>query len=240
MHLYDTLAPWWPVLAPPESYADEAALLLHLLSHGLGREPGSLLELGSGVGGHATHWPAALDLTLLDQSEAMLAVSRALNPGRAHVQADLREVRLGRVFDAVLLHDAVMYLTDEADLQAAFATIAAHLAPGGVALVVPDHVAESFVEGVSAGGGEAADGRAARLLEWRWDPDPSDQTTRTEMSFLLRDPGGAVRAHHETHTMGLFPRRAFVRGLRAAGLEPVPIPMLDTETPYECFLAVRA
>ena len=40
--------------------------------------------------------------------------------------------------DAVLLHDAVSYMLSAEDLAAAFATAAAHLAPGGVFVVAPD------------------------------------------------------------------------------------------------------
>lgn len=226
------------MLAPPDSYAEEAGFLLDLLTHPLGRKPRSLLELGSGVGGHATHWDLET-VVLLDSSQAMLDVSRGLNPAREHICADLRHARLDRQFEAVLLHDAVMYLTSEADLLAAVHTLAAHLAPGGVALIVPDLVAETFAEGHTAGGGALPDGRAARMLEWRWDPDSADGTFQTEMSFLLRDAEGRVEALHETHTMGLFPRRAFVRAFRSAGLDPVPMPMIEGDEPFECFMAVK-
>lgn len=227
------------MLAPPETYAEEAAFFLDFFTQHLGRKPRSLLELGSGVGGHATHWGALDELVLLDASEAMLAVSRGLNPSRRHVCADLRHARLDQQFESVLLHDAVMYLTSEEALVEAAHTLAAHLAPGGVALIVPDLVAETFEEGHTAGGGALADGRAARMLEWRWDPDPADGTFQTEMSFLLRDAEGRVEALHEAHTMGLFPRRAFVRALLAAGLDPVPMPMIGGDELFECFMAVK-
>ena len=60
------------------------------------------------------------------------------------------------------------------------------------------------------------------MLEWHWDPDPSDTRFSVEMSVLLRSADGTVQAVHETHEMGLFPRRTFVRLLREAGLEPLP------------------
>ena len=112
MHrLYTDLAEWWPLLSPPEDYAEEAALYLEFLTHALGRAPRSLLELGSGGGHLASQIPADVDLHLVDLAPEMLQASRKLNPQREHCHADMRSLRLARAFDAVLLHDAVMYLS---------------------------------------------------------------------------------------------------------------------------------
>src|SRR5262249_61544202 len=101
--------------------------------------PGAeVLDLGSGGGCVALHLSrAGLDLTLLDRSAPMLAASRELNPGLPHLQGDMRTVRLGRAFDAVLAHDAVDYLTTETDLAQLVATAYAHCPPGGPALFLP-------------------------------------------------------------------------------------------------------
>ena len=46
----------------------------------------------------------------------------------------MRTLRLGRTLDAVLVHDAVTYLTTDEDLRAAMETAFAHLRPGGAAV----------------------------------------------------------------------------------------------------------
>ena len=56
-------------------------------------------------------------------------------------------IRLGRVFDAVLVHDAVDYVTCQADLRQVIGTAFAHCRPGGIAVFVPDHTAETFHAG---------------------------------------------------------------------------------------------
>ena len=56
----------------------------------------------------------------------------------------MRTVRLGRTFDAVLIHDAIGYMTTEADLRAAFETAETHLRPGGVFITSPDFFREDF------------------------------------------------------------------------------------------------
>lgn len=241
--LYAELAEWWPLLSPPEDYEEEAARFLELLRHALGEAPGSLLELGSGGGHLAASMPEGLDLVLLDRSPEMLSASRRLNPGRRHVQADMREVDLGRQFDAILLHDAAMYLVEPEDLAATCRVAARHLRPGGAFLVLPDVVAETFEEGITAGGagpdwGEG-DGRAARLLEWLWDPDPSDHAYRVDMAFLLREADGTVRCLHDVHTMALRDRPAWWAAIREAGLQPVQAPPRLAAECGEVFLSVK-
>ena len=78
-----------------------------------------VLELGSGGGNNAVHLKAGFDLTLVDLSAEMVAVSQPLNPECDHVVGDMRTVRLGRTFDAVFVHDAVAYMLTEDDLRAA-------------------------------------------------------------------------------------------------------------------------
>lgn len=229
--LYTDVAPWWPLLSPPEDYAHEAELYLALL-----QPTASLLELGSGGGHLASHFPPDLDVVLVDLAPEMLAASRKLNPDRDHREADLRTLRLDRTFDAVLLHDAVMYMLTEEDLRAAYATAFAHLREGGRFGVLPDLTRESWSES-TVGGGSSGPDRAARMLEWRWDPDPSDTTFRVDMVYLLRHPDGRVESIHDPHTMGIFSRADHVRILREVGFVMVePDPLLAVEC-GELFLA---
>ncbi len=239
--MYTELAPWWPLLSPVDAYADEASLYHALLAQVLERAPDSLLELGCGAGTLASHLPAELEVILNDLSPDMLAVAAGRNPGRQQVPGDLRTLRLERQVDAVLLHDAVMYMLTEADLTAALATARAHLKPGGALLVVPDVAKDGWDGGTDAGGDDAADSlRAARLLEWRWDPDPNDSTFQVEMAMLLRDEDGVVRCIHEQHTMGIFSHQTWWRCIEEAGFQPVAADLLALGVDFptgELFLA---
>jgi SAM-dependent methyltransferase len=214
--LYADLAPWWPLISPPEEYEEEAAFAARVLGRAA-RPVREVLELGSGGGHLASHLRPRFSMTLVDASSQMLEVSRRLNPGCPHIAGDMRTIRLGQDFDAVFVHDAVGYMTSEADLRQVAGTAFAHCRPGGVAVFVPDHTAETYQPGTGYGGTDGADGRGARYLEWAWDPDPADTWTLTEYAFLLREPGGAVRAVHETHRLGLFGRGTWLRLLEDAG-----------------------
>ena len=108
--LYREYAEWWPLLSAPEDYVQEAAEYTRLILGASGGEARTVLELGSGGGNNASHMKWTFDLTLVDRSPQMLAVSRALNPECEHVEGDMRSVRLGRTFDAVFVHDAIAYI----------------------------------------------------------------------------------------------------------------------------------
>ncbi len=172
MRLYSDLADWWPLISPPEEYADEIPRLLDALG-----EPGRLLELGSG-GGHVASHLTDFERTLVDLSPDMLAVSQALNPDCVHVVGDMRSVRLEERFDAVLVHDAIDYLLTADDVAAMLATAAEHLVDGGRLVLAPDGVRDTFADSTTSGGADAPDGRGARFCEWVWDPDPNDTMVR--------------------------------------------------------------
>jgi SAM-dependent methyltransferase len=238
---YGDLAAFWPLISPPEEYAEEAAFAAGLLRTAA-IPVHEVLELGSGGGNNASHLKASFAMTLVDLSEAMLTVSRALNPECVHERGDMRTVRLGRSFDAVFVHDAVDYMTTEDDLRLAIDNAFTHCRTGGVALFVPDCTRETFEATTDHGGSDGADGRAVRYLEWVWDPDPDDTWALTEYSFLLRDRDGSVEAVHETHRNGVFAREAWLRLLADAGFaaEAMTEVTSDERTPRVFFVGHRA
>ena len=214
--LYQDLAGWWPLISPPGEYAAEAAYLAGVLRTA-DIPVREVLDLGSGGGHLASHLAGTLDLTLVDRSADMLATSRRLNPGCAHVQGDMRTLRLGRVFDAVLVHDAIDYVTTEADLAQVIETAFVHCRPGGIAVFVPDYTADTFRPGSGGGGSTAPDGRQGSFREWRSDPDPADDWIEVRYEFVLRAADGRTRVVRETHRLGAFRRASWLRLLAAAG-----------------------
>ena len=238
--LYDDIAEWWPVISPPEEYAEEAALYVNMIRASARRPVREGLELGSGGGNNASHMKRAFAMTLVEPSDGMRENSRRLNPECEHLPGDMRHVRLGRTFDAVFVHDAVAYMTTEDDLLAALETVAVHLAPGGVALVAPDATRESFSETTEHGGGEDEGGRQARYLEWTLPSGPGETTYTVHYAFMLRDTDGSVRIVHDVHHEGLFPRATWLRLFREVGLDAELVPRPIEGKEYDAFVAVRA
>jgi SAM-dependent methyltransferase len=233
---YGDLAPWWPLISPVDEYAEEAAFAATLLAGAR-----TVLELGSGGGHNAVHLKDRFALTLVDLAPGMLAQSRKINPELPHHLGDMRTVRLGERFDAVFVHDAIDYMTSEAELRRAIGTAYAHTAPGGRAVFVPDATVESFTPQTEHGGVDGPDGRGARYLSWSYDPDPADTTTRTEYAFLLREADGHLTAVHETHETGLYRRDTWETLLREAGFAPEAVTEETSEdrTPRTCFIGHR-
>ena len=225
--LYDELAPWFTLLTPPAEYADEAAYSLDLLRDHVAGPLETLLELGAGGGNLVSHLPDSIELTLTDLSPAMLDVSRALIPRAEHLVGDMRTLRLGRTFDAVLIHDAICYMTTEDDLREALATAFVHLRPGGTGLFQPDYVRDTFAavtdhggeDGPASAGGRP--GRALRYLEWVTDPDPADSTYRVDYAIATRDEDGSVEVRHDVHIEGLYGRERWLELLIEVGFEPL-------------------
>ncbi|WP_052849059.1 class I SAM-dependent methyltransferase [Streptomyces avicenniae] len=214
--LYGDLAPWWPLISPVEVYEEDAVLAAELFALAA-RPVRDVLELGSGGGHTAYHLAPRHTLTLVDLSPGMLDLSRRLLPDATHVAGDMRDVRLGRTFDGVLVHDAIDYMTTADDLSAVFRTAFAHLRPGGVAVFFPDHVADTFEPGTDCGGSDADDGSGVRYLEWSLPAAPGTTTVRTDYTFTIRETDGSVRTVHETHVTGLFAVAEWQRLLAAAG-----------------------
>ncbi len=235
--MYRDLAPWWHLLSPPSDYAEEAAWYQRAIEEHSRRPVRTLLELGSGGGNNAGFLKGLFAMTLVDVSPDMQAVSRELNPELEHVLGDMRTVRLGRRFDAVLIHDAIAYMTTEDDLAAAIATAAEHVEPGGLCLFVPDDIAESYRPVHSSGGTD--DGpRGIRYLQWAH--APRGTTVRTTFVYVLVDGDGPPQVEWEDHVTGIFPRATWLALIELAGLEPLALPYEHSEfdTLHEMFAGI--
>jgi SAM-dependent methyltransferase len=219
--LYRDLAGWWPVISPVGEYAADAAALCRAFASSA-RPVREVLDLGCGGGHVAWHLKGHFELTLVDISGDMLAVSRRLNPECEHVQGDMRTTRLGREFDAVLVHDAVDYIADEAELQRVARTAFAHCRPGGVAVFAPDHSVDTFRPGTYGGGGADETGRRASFTERTSDPDPADEWIVADYVFTLRSADNGEQVVRESHRLSAFRYGTWQRVLASAGFEPQP------------------
>ena len=241
--LYTDLADWYHLLTAPAEYAEEAAFFLRLFTEARGAPPRTLLELGSGGGNMASHYKRDVPhVTLTDLSPQMLLLSERLNPDCEHLPGDMRTLRLDRLFDAVLVHDAVCYLTTEAELRQAMETALLHCRPGGAAIFAPDHVRENFSASVEVGGHDDAH-RGLRYLMWTWDPDPADGTYVVDFAYLLRDEGQSMRSLYDRHVCGLFGRARWLRLLQEVGFHQLAVrPLEHSDVPpgsVDVFVALK-
>lgn len=239
--LYHRLAAWWPLLSDPAEYEEESRFYRDVILSHAAIEPETLLELGSGGGNNASHLKRRFRMTLVDLSPRMLAVSRELNPECAHARGDMRTVRLGRQFDAVLIQDAIVYMATRADLSRAVATAFAHCRPGGVALFSPDWTRDRFAPSTSHGGYDRGD-RGLRYLEWTIDHDPGDERYSMYLSYVTREGRRVRHSGLDEHVCGLFAEETWLTIIRDAGFLPKMLPFEHSdleEGKHVLFVGIR-
>lgn len=236
--LYHELVSWYALVDPPDDHRDEGLAFRAAFERVVTPAPVTLLELGSGAGHTALHMKHHFTCTLVDPSEAMLTRSRDLNPECRHVQGDMRSVQLDEQFDAVLIHDAIMYMVNEQELRAALTTAFQHTRPGGALIVAPDCTRDTFHEGSTLEHGAQGE-RSVQLMMYDWLPEPDGDAFVTEFVLLLRD-GKNVSTVHESHLQGLFTQARWFELLAEVGyqVELLERPIGEGESD-EIFLCIR-
>jgi len=237
--LYYELSYLWPIISPPREYAGEAANWRRILRDKLGPAKHNILELGAGGGHNLSHLTKDFQATAVDISPQMLNLSRRLNPDVQHHLGDMRTVRLGQTFDAVLIHDAIGHMLTEEDLRATFATAKDHLRPGGLLLIAPEWVREEFAgpklfhwfRGGFRGGSRGNEEIAVTIQEYLHDPDPNDSQIESIYSYMIQVEG-SVRLERDVHINGLFPVSTWMGLLDEAGYSAVRVCLPGNEGGY--------
>ena len=249
---YDGFAPYYDAFTAHHDYGAWTAAL-EQLAREAGLRGRRLLDLACGTG--KSFLPFAdrgYDVTACDVSPAMLELARAkARTGVRLLTADVRDLPALGAFDLVTwLDDAVNYLHDAGELEAAFAGVRRNLAPGGV-LVFDANTLVTFRRLYSSclvvpGADEVLLLRghgSARL--------PAGGTAEAHLEALVRRPDGfwdrTVTVHLHRHHPEDELRAALARaGLDCVGawgqyldgrLEPVADDLSHSKTVYVARLA---
>ena len=189
-------------------------------------------------GGHnLSHLTRDFQAAAVDLSPQMLCLSAKLNPNVEHYLGDMRSIRLGKTFDAVLIHDAIAHMLNEADLRATFVTARTHLRPGGVVMVAPEWVREGFSSPRDFRWVRKTGAVAVTIEEHLHDPDPEDTEVESIFSYTISE-NGTQRVEHDTHTTGLFPVCTWEQLLAEAGFEVETLRLPANRGGYGGFLFV--
>jgi SAM-dependent methyltransferase len=214
--LYGDLASLWPLFSPPEEYAEEVTTFRARFARLGVPEGGTLLHLGSGGGSIDYHLKESYRVTGVDVSDEMIAIAQELNPEVEYVRGDIRTVRLQRTFDAVLVHDAISYMTSVDELRAVYRTAAEHLRVNGIMLALPEELRERLASLEPSVETRVTGSTVLTVMEASYDPDPLDHSFENVYVFLVRE-GNALRVELDRHINGVFELEEFLEAIRAAG-----------------------
>ena len=214
--MYRDMAWAWPIISPPEDYAEEAEMFRCAIEKHSKIPVRTLLDLGCGGGHNDFHLKKHCKVTGIDLSEGMLGNARALNPDVEYLAGDMRRVRLGRQFDSVIIADSIMYMRDESDMLAAFRTAYEHLRPGGVFCTYIEELPECFAAATYTHQPREKDGVEITLIEHKWDTDAADTTFELLFIYLVKE-GRAMRVETDRHRCGIFPLTIWKALLKGAG-----------------------
>lgn len=229
--MYHDLAWLFPVITPPEDYIGEAAEFTQAIQQFSRRPARTLLNLGAGAGHNDHYLQHSFQVTGLDLSEPMLALARRLNSAVEYLVGDMRTIRLGRRFDAVILADSVSCLLTEMDLLAAFMTAYEHLEPGGVFCTYAEETQENFQQNGTFTSTHLAGDLEVALVENFYDVDPKDTWYETTFLFLIRQKG-KLTIEVDQHLNGLFPLVTWRRLLEQAGFQVHELHFTEGNCPF--------
>lgn len=227
--VFQQYSAYYDLLYRDKDYAAEAAYVLRTLRNAVPTAR-TLLEFGSGTGRHGRLLAEqGFEVFGVERSESMVAAAH--NPGVAPlpashsslpaprsplssvskfdcVQGDIRNVNLGRTFDAVLaLFHVVSYQTSNADLLQTFASAARHLELGGVFVFDVWHGPAVLSErpSVRVKRVENDSTLLTRIAEPELDINAGVVTVRYSMLAESKADGKLVKFGEEHHIRYLFP-----------------------------------
>jgi SAM-dependent methyltransferase len=220
---YAALAPFYDELTREHRY-DEWTAHLEQMARRFGARGRRLLDAACGTGKSFMPFrERGYSVTGCDISPEMLEVARAKAPDVELFAADIRELEEIGEFDLITcLDDAVNYLTDDGDLDRAFASLGRNLARAGV-LVFDLNTVSAYRTTWAC---DATLESPGLFLAWRGHSDesaePGGLAELIVEAFSETDPGLYERVTSR-HLQRHHPRPEVERALAGAGLDAVGV-----------------
>jgi ubiquinone/menaquinone biosynthesis C-methylase UbiE len=136
--LYTDLAQYYDQIYHWKDYRKEVSKVRALVRKYKHSQGTDLLDVACGTGKHLSFLRRDFRCVGVDSSAAMLAVARRNVSGVRFVQADMRELDLGKKFDVILcLFSAIGHIRTKNEVRRTLLNFASHLKKGGVLIVEP-------------------------------------------------------------------------------------------------------
>lgn len=226
---YGDLAWTETIVAPPEKYIEETEPLCTIIKEQSALEVKTLLHLGCGAGGNDYTFKQHFSVTGVDISDDMLKIARDINPGVRYIQGDMRNVKLMKHFDAIVIPDSIDYMVTIDDLRKTIKTAHNHLKQGGL-LVITASIKEEFRENNFVYSGKKGNTEIT-IFENNYIPEPDSSTYESTIVYLIRK-NGKLELYSDQHILGLFELKTWVEVFRENGFEVSYQRAADSYTEY--------
>lgn len=216
LSMYRELARYYDLLYDWKDYRSECKRL-ETIARRFGR-PGKTawLDVACGTGRHLEFLMRGHSVAGVDKSPQMLQIARRRLPRVPLIVGDMRAFRLNRRFDVVsCLFSAIGHLRTEREVRRAFANLARHLTPGGVALVEP------WFEPSAARPGtlhlRTYESPAATIVRFAFASIRGNRSS-IRYHYLIGERGRGIRHVEEVDVGLMLSRDRLLRLMRVAGL----------------------
>jgi len=175
-----------------------------------------ILDVACGTGAHAALLvKRGYNVIGVDLNEEMLKIARRKVKNAVFLKGDMRDLKLGRTFDAVIcMFSSITYNRTLSELQKTLSGFHKHLKAKGIVVFDTHFLRERFVHGYRGVTGYDGD----ELTIARFDfSEKFGKRGRITFSYLIREGNNFDYIRGDVHEVGLFSLSEIVGAMRKAG-----------------------
>jgi len=178
----------------------------------------TLLDVACGTGRHLEFLRRFLNVEGLDINPDLLSQARARLPGVPLHEGNMIDFDLGKKFDVVCcLFSSITYVQSVENLHRTIATLARHVAPGGLLIIEPLFSPEAYIVGrVTMNTVDRPDLKIC----WMYVSERIDRIARLRINYLVGTPHG-IDTFVEIHDLGLFTDQDYRAGFAKVGFDAI-------------------
>lgn len=178
----------------------------------------TLLDVACSTGQHLQYLQNHFESHGLDINPDLIAIAKERCPSVEFHVGDMMDFELGRVFDVVTcLFSSIAYAKTVANLNLAIASMARHLAKGGLLFVEPWVAPEQYWDNnIVMNIAESPEQKIA----WMYVGKRDGTLVTNDINYVVGTPDGVFH-FTETHYMGLFSHQDYLNAISNSGLSLV-------------------